>query len=105
MTRKFIFDSDSRGLGGLIARLEVEVSIVATAEDDSYAEINLIQDLERGEFIDLSSLPERERSLIEQYADELAVEHGHEAWLERGIMLGEAAYDAWKDRTDEGSES
>lgn len=97
MTRSFIFDSDSRAIDGRIARLEVEVSVVASSEDEAYGEIEFIKDLERDVFLELKDLPERERSQIESYADEIAYEYAHEAWFERGEAAADAAYERWKD--------
>lgn len=97
MTRSFIHDSDSRAIDGRVARLEIEVSIVASSEDEAWGEVESIKDLERDVFLDLKDLPEVEQRQIQTAADEIAYENAHDVWLEQGIARAEAAYDAWKD--------
>ena len=98
MTKYFEFESDYFGTQReYCARMRIEVMIVAHCEDDACGEIVYIEDLEAECERKLEDFPPEEQKRIEQYVDELACEHGHEAWFEAQQAREEALYDAWKE--------
>lgn len=96
MIKSFIFDCQE-------AEHQLLVEVTFTARNEDYANIEDIDlfDYKTGEPIELMSIHLKDRSALENEADELAQEHAYEAYSERKQELADARAEAQMERMRE----
>lgn len=94
MEKSFKFESFYKG-NDVADELEIIVEIWGVEDDYGYDGF-AIWDGETE--LDQNLIPKDEMTKIENKAEALAYEHGHEAWQDRLESQADALYEQWKDR-------
>lgn len=103
MSTKVIFESDSLGQDGHVARIELELHVDCMDEDgcDATYEVESIRNVETGLWLDehvfWDALPADERGRCDVACQRAADEAGPDAYREWVRGRADALYDAWKD--------